>query len=106
MSANSQTRSLAEIAAKLRDGTLRSSDLLLQATARHDATEPHLNAYRTWCGDRARKQAGAVDTLLATGIDLGPLMGVPVSVKDLFGVPGLPTYAGTDAAFPADREVS
>lgn len=106
MSANPQTRSLAEIAAELRDGTLRSSDLLQQATARHDATEPHLNAYRTWCGDRARKQAGAVDTLLATGIDLGPLMGVPVSVKDLFGVPGLPTFAGTDAAFPADREVS
>ncbi len=27
-------------------------------------------------------------------------MGIPVSVKDLYGVPGLPVHAGTDEAFP------
>jgi len=32
----------------------------------------------------------AVDRLLAAGIDLGPLMGVPIAVKDLFSVTGMP----------------
>jgi aspartyl-tRNA(Asn)/glutamyl-tRNA(Gln) amidotransferase subunit A len=35
-----------------------------------------------------------LDRLLATGIDLGPLMGMPVAVKDLFTVSGMPTKAG------------
>lgn len=42
--------------------------------------------------------------MIRTGIDLGPLMGMPVSVKDLYGVPGVATFAGTDAAFPPEWE--
>ncbi|MDH3640320.1 MAG: amidase, partial [Gammaproteobacteria bacterium] len=34
------------------------------------------------------------------------LLGVPVSVKDLFGVPGFPTYAGSPARLPAQFEES
>jgi aspartyl-tRNA(Asn)/glutamyl-tRNA(Gln) amidotransferase subunit A len=33
-------------------------------------------------------------------------MGIPISVKDLFGVPGLPTCAGTNAAFPREWEAA
>ena len=33
--------------------------------------------------------------LRAAGVDLGPLMGVPVAVKDLFSVDGMPTTAGS-----------
>lgn len=98
------TKPLAQIAADLRDGTVGSSDLLRQACTRHGETEPRLNAYRTWCGDRALTQAEATDALIRTGIDLGPLMGMPVSVKDLYGVPGVATFAGTDAAFPPEWE--
>ena len=29
-------------------------------------------------------------------------MGLPVSVKDLYGVPGLPVFAGSDEALPED----
>ncbi|WP_306030042.1 amidase [Stappia sp. MMSF_3263] len=76
------------------------------AAERHAATEPVLNAYRTWAGDRAKVQAAALDVLVASGIDLGPLMGIPVSVKDLFGVPGLPTHAGTNAAFPREWDAA
>ncbi|MCH8153949.1 MAG: hypothetical protein IH786_01580 [Proteobacteria bacterium] len=39
--------------------------------------------------------ARALDALLAAGTDLGPLMGVPVAVMDLFAVEGLPTHAGS-----------
>jgi aspartyl-tRNA(Asn)/glutamyl-tRNA(Gln) amidotransferase subunit A len=37
-----------------------------------------------------------MDRLLATGTDLGPLMGVPIAIKDLFTVSGMPTTAGSD----------
>lgn len=91
--------SLEELATQLRASTLRAADLMADATARYEKTESSLNAYRNWAGDRATVQAHALDKLLETGMDLGPLMGIPVSVKDLYGVPGLPVYAGTDTSF-------
>ncbi|WP_204318711.1 amidase family protein [Pseudooceanicola aestuarii] len=91
--------SLDQTAARLRDGTTSAAGLMADAAARHGATEARLGAYRTWAGERAARQAAAADTLLATGVDLGPLMGLPISVKDLFGVPGLPVFAGTDTEF-------
>ncbi len=89
------------IAADLRAGKVRSSDLVSAAAQRHAASEPVLNAYRTWAGERAKAQAAALDTLISSGIDLGPLMGIPVSVKDLFGVPGLSTMR---APMPPSRK--
>ena len=91
---------LESIARDLRSGALRAEALADRAIAAHQAGGAALNAYKTWDGARALEQARAIDALLAAGRDLGPLMGIPVSVKDLFGVPGLPVFAGTDTAFP------
>lgn len=44
----------------------------------------------------AMETARALDRLLAAGVYLGPLMGVPVVVKDLFAVEGMPTMAGSN----------
>lgn len=62
--------------------------------------EPATQAYKTWNGEGALNNALATDTLMQSGIDLGPLMGIPVSVKDLYAVPGLPTYAGSSDKLP------
>jgi aspartyl-tRNA(Asn)/glutamyl-tRNA(Gln) amidotransferase subunit A len=43
----------------------------------------------------AMAQAREADRLLASGEDLGPLMGVPVAIKDLYSVTGMPTTAGS-----------
>lgn len=94
--------SLEETARALRSRELNAVDLIERAQANYERWEPVLNAYKTWNGEGARKQAQAVDLLLASHVDLGPLMGVPVSVKDLFGVPGLPVFAGSDTALPEE----
>lgn len=86
-------RQAVEIAASVRSGALRASDLvedLLTALAadRHCAVTRLL-------ADRARQEAAAVDAMVAAGGDPGPLAGVPYGVKDLFDVAGLPTTAGS-----------
>lgn len=98
--------SLAEYASRLRRRELTAVELIETCTQNYTRTENRLNAYKTWDGDRARVIAGAVDILLEQGLDLGPLMGLPVSVKDLFGVPGLPVFAGSDDRLPEAWQVA
>jgi aspartyl-tRNA(Asn)/glutamyl-tRNA(Gln) amidotransferase subunit A len=45
--------------------------------------------------DAARAEADAVDRRRKAGVWTGPLGGLPVSVKDLFDIRGLPTTAGS-----------
>ncbi len=89
--------SLAEISARLADGRLRARALIEEAQARHD---PSLNAYKTWSPELALRQADAADAAFAAGNRLGALQGIPVSVKDLYGVEGLPVFAGSPRELP------
>jgi len=90
--------SLAEIAARLADGRLRAQTLIEEAQARRD---PSLNAYKTWSPEFALRQAAAADAAFAAGNRLGALQGIPVSVKDIYGVEGLPVFAGSPRELPA-----
>ena len=63
---------------------------------RIEALDPRLGAFEYVASDQALSAARALDALLAAGTDLGPLMGVPVAVKDLFAVDGMPTTAGSN----------
>src|SRR5438105_3154616 len=89
---------LSEIAARLADGRLRARELTEAAQARHD---PRLNAYKTWAPEFALRQADAADAAFAARNCLGQLQGIPVSVKDLYGVAGLPVFAGSPRELPA-----
>lgn len=89
--------SLSEISAQLAEGRLHARALTEEAQSRHD---PGLNAYKTWAPDFALRQADAADAALAAGIKLGALQGIPVSVKDIYGVVGLPTFAGSPRELP------
>src|SRR5262245_39872148 len=91
---------LIDIIRKLREGRLSSAALTDDAIARHDRYGKFLNAYRLFAPDHARWRAREADAAFATGLDLGPLQGIPISIKDLFGVSGLPTYAGTPRRLP------
>jgi len=93
--------SLAQLAAALRDGKVTAAALANAAAANHDANADSLGAYKLWAPEAAAAQAAAADAAFKAGNDLGPLQGIPISVKDLYGVRGWPTFAGTPKAFPA-----
>jgi aspartyl-tRNA(Asn)/glutamyl-tRNA(Gln) amidotransferase subunit A len=92
--------SLSAIAAQFRAGTISAQALAEAAIDRHKRHGESLNSYKTWDPDNLIKQARAADAVRAAGVEAGPLHGLPVSVKDLFGVRGFPTYAGTPQPLP------
>jgi aspartyl-tRNA(Asn)/glutamyl-tRNA(Gln) amidotransferase subunit A len=69
--------------------------LLEQAFARLDALEPVLNAFTHVDRDGASVAARAATERQAAGSRLGPLDGIPVSVKDNIFVAGLPAQWGS-----------
>jgi aspartyl-tRNA(Asn)/glutamyl-tRNA(Gln) amidotransferase subunit A len=44
----------------------------------------------------------AADAAFAAGVMVGPLQGLPVSIKDLFAAAGYPCFAGSSRRLPAD----
>lgn len=83
----------------VRRGERSARDLVECAISRHDASG--LDAYIVFDAEGALTRAAAVDSAVARGRDPGPLAGVTVSVKDLYGVEGLPVRAGTRRELPA-----
>lgn len=79
----------------LREGRVSALELAQESLARIGALEPRLRAFVHVDAARATSHARAIDQLRASGVDLGPLMGVPVAVKDLYTVDGMPTTAGS-----------
>jgi aspartyl-tRNA(Asn)/glutamyl-tRNA(Gln) amidotransferase subunit A len=93
-----------QLVAALREGRIKASDLLAQAQERHDRYGHALNAYKLWLGPHAAVQADAADAAFRAGAQLGPLQGLPVSIKDVFGIRGTPTYCGTPKRLPEKYE--
>ena len=62
-----------------------------------DAREKDIHAWVIVDRDDARRQAADLDTELSAGYCRGPLHGVPVGIKDIIDVKGLPTAAGYQA---------
>jgi aspartyl-tRNA(Asn)/glutamyl-tRNA(Gln) amidotransferase subunit A len=83
--------SLADAAAAIRSKELSPVALAEAALARIAATEPVLNAYALLTADLARGAARAAEAEIAAGRYRGPLHGIPVAVKDLYDMAGLPT---------------
>jgi len=86
---------LSEFARRFRSGEISSEQATQAYLSRIQALDPILSAFQHVAAERALKTARAIDALFAAGTDLGPLMGVPVAVKDLFVVDGMPTTAGS-----------
>jgi len=91
---------LAELGRALRSSEVLARDLFEEARDAHVKFGGALSAYRIWDEQRARAQAGDADAAFRAGEDHGPLQGIPVSVKDLFGLDYLDTFAGSPKKLP------
>ena len=87
-------RSATELAAMIAKGEVSSREVLAAHQSRVDAVEPTINAV-TWRMDEAAEAvATTCDEATAAAAGVGPLHGVPVSIKDQFEVLGTPSTWG------------
>jgi len=98
--------SLAARAAELRAGHASAEEVVGEAIARHERSDERLGAYKYFDAPTAMREAKAADEVLRSAREGGttapPLTGIPVSVKDVYGVTGMPTYAGTAKRLPVN----
>jgi len=80
---------------KLREGLISSESVTRTYLTRIKALDGRLNAFEHIDFQYAIRAAQEIDNLLSGGVDLGPLMGVPVALKDIIAVEGMPTTAGS-----------
>jgi len=71
-----------------------ASDLARAALDRVATTEPSVHALLSVSADRALADAEAADRRLAAG-ERGPLLGIPVVLKDIFATRGIKTTCGS-----------
>jgi aspartyl-tRNA(Asn)/glutamyl-tRNA(Gln) amidotransferase subunit A len=82
---------IAQAQVALRTGKLTAAELVEANLTRAERTEPLLHAYVKLTGDAARATAERLDDAARGGVYAGPLHGIPLGIKDIFDVAGLPT---------------
>ncbi|MEB2283758.1 MAG: hypothetical protein B6D46_15930 [Polyangiaceae bacterium UTPRO1] len=95
-------RSAADLARTIRSGEVSSREVVEAHLARIAAVNPIVNAITEVRADEALAAADAADAAVARGAELGPLHGVPVTVKVNIDVAGSATTAGMPV-FAEDR---
>lgn len=91
-----------QLAAALRDGETSAVDVLDHTLERAERLGAQVGAFVALTPELARTQATAADRLLAAhrrgeDVDLPPLLGVPLPIKDLTQVAGVPFESGSAA---------
>ena len=84
-----------ELRRMIAGGEVSSVELTELFYRRIEALNPQLNAYLALCPDQALAAARAADDAVRRGEDLGPLHGIPVSIKDLELTRGVVTTMGS-----------
>lgn len=83
------------LASKVSTGALRSERLTEDALSVIAQLNPRLNAFITVTADEALATARQADREIAAGRRLSPVHGLPISLKDLIDMKGVPTTAAS-----------
>lgn len=86
---------LFEVAARIRRRETTAQEVTEQALSAAHRLNPELNCFVTIDDDGARRAALLADGELQSGLDRGPLHGIPVGVKDMIATSGLLTTMGS-----------
>lgn len=95
------TLSAHDMAALVRDKRASPVEIVEDVLARIAAREPRLNAFVALDAEGARAAAREAEAAVMRGDTLGPLHGVPVTIKDVQAVAGLPTRRGSRLSDPS-----
>ena len=100
-------RPATELARSVRDGEVSPDEIATAAVERVERVNPEINAIVAFDREQVLRDARELTAAVARGDELGPLHGVPFTIKDLTTVAGLATtfgmvplqdnIAGTDA---------
>ncbi len=86
---------VAELTALFRRRALSPVELMRAVLARIERLEPRLNAFATLLAEPAMAAARAAEARFLTGDPPPPLLGIPVTIKDLTITKGIPTERGS-----------
>jgi fatty acid amide hydrolase len=86
--------SASTLAAMFKRGEMSASEAVEAHIARIEQVNPRLNALVVKRYDEARSEAGALDRKRAAGEPLGPLAGVPVTIKECLDLAGTASTFG------------
>ena len=95
MSSELAFMSAVELAQSIRDKKVSSLEATENFFQRIDQLDSQLHSYLTLCQDQALADARAADAAVRQGVELGPLHGVPISIKDLETTKGVVTTMGS-----------
>ena len=84
-----------QLARMISSKKVKPSEVMGAILARIEKVNPKLNAYCTLAQESAMAEARAADRKVTRAKSLGPLFGVPVSIKDLIFTKGLRTTFGS-----------
>jgi amidase len=88
------TLTATQAAEAIKTGQVKSIDLVNNLLERIGNENPALNAIVTLDAETARRQAKMADEALQSGQAIGPLHGVPITIKDSFETAGMRTVSG------------
>ena len=86
--------SATRLAAAISAGDVGSREALEHLVSRIEALDTDVNAVVHWDLDRARAAADAADAAVTAGHEVGPLHGVPMTIRDSFQTMGCITTSG------------
>ena len=98
---------LDELSTAVRERRVSAVELVTMSLERIERLDPPLNAVILVCADRALEEARTLDAQVLGGEFEGPLAGLPLLVKDMEDVAGLPSTYGSGIfaeAPPATRD--
>lgn len=86
---------ITDLAAELRAGSASALDVVDSVLARLEKTEGYAQSWAFVDATGARARARDLDKAAARGLPMGSLHGIPLGVKDVIDVKGMPTESGS-----------